>query len=339
MRLLRTGRWYRVQLLGWFAVLAGPLSCSIYDQGLDPHDQGAPDGASGAAGRRDASSGKAGSGASDAGGPGETESGIEEDAGENEGGRSGGAGGATRMDAAIDGVFFDVNRGDTWPRADVDPPPDTPAVDTGVVDGGRGGADVVADGNGGPPDVDASLRDVATLDTDDGALPDVNQGIDADPDRRGATPDGGPVVGVSYNIIAQHSGKCMTVLGNLPFDGTNILQFVCDGSPSQQFRLQAVTPTSYVIIHPASNKCVDVKDSGTADETDVALYSCNNTVAQIFALKLTTSPGFFTMVNPNSGKCVDVDSARMADLANIQIYTCNGGLNQAWEFVDVNRDQ
>jgi hypothetical protein len=212
-------------------------------------------------------------------------------------------------------------------------PTDAPGLEGGT-DVGGGPADVAVD-RGGGADVDASLRDIAVVD----AYADLNAGIDADPDRQGATPDGGPIVGVVYNIIAQHSGKCMTVLGNLPFDGTNIVQFVCDGSASQEFRLQAVTPSSYVIVHPATNKCVDVKDSGTTDGTNVALYNCNNTVAQIYALKLTASAGFYTMVNPNSGKCVDVDSARTADLTNIQIYTCNGGLNQAWEFVDITREK
>jgi glucosylceramidase len=61
-------------------------------------------------------------------------------------------------------------------------------------------------------------------------------------------------------------------------------------------------------------------------------------VAQVYAFKQTTSAGFYTIVNPNSGKCVDVDSAGMADLTNIQIFTCSGGLNQAWEFVDVSGD-
>ena len=198
-----------------------------------------------------------------------------------------------------------------------------------------GTADVVADHSGGSPDADAALTDGATLDV----VVD-NTVVDADPDRQGGTPDGGPIVGVSYNIIAQHSGKCMTVLGNLPFDGTNIVQFVCDGSASQRFRLQAVSPTSFVFVHPATNKCVDVEDSGTADRTNVALWTCNNTAAQIYALKpTTTGAGFYTIVNPNSGKCVDVDGGSKVDLANIQIFTCNGALHQAWEFVDANRDQ
>jgi hypothetical protein len=317
-----------MQQLVWFAVLAGPLACSIYDEGLgDPPDSGVRDGASGGGGRRD-SAGTGGAGSSGAGG--ETEGGVEEDASIDAGwgGGSGGTGG--RNDASFDVVSNDANRGDTGVRADAD----ALGIDTGSADSGGGAADIVADRSGGSPDVDASQRD-GSVDV----IADLNAGIDADPDRRGATPDGGPVVGVFYNIIAQHSGKCMSVLGNLPLDKTDIVQWTCDGSASQRFRLQAVTASSYVIVHPSSNKCVDVLDSGTADLTNVQLYTCNNTAAQIYALKLTQSTGFYTMVNPNSGKCVDVDAARMADLANIQIYTCNGATNQAWEFVNADRDQ
>ena len=92
------------------------------------------------------------------------------------------------------------------------------------------------------------------------------------------------MVGVIYNIVAKHSGKCMTVVGNLPFDGTNIAQWSCDDSASQRFRLQAITPTTYVIVHPFSNKCVDVDNSGTTDGTNIQLYTCNNTGAQVYEI-------------------------------------------------------
>jgi hypothetical protein len=243
----------------------------------------------------------------------------------------GGAGGRGGIDAAVDGNPSDANRTDTA-RADTDAlVSDASGLD---VSADVGTSDALID-RGGEPGVDATQDSWVP----DGVVADINTGIDADPDRRGSTPDGGPIVGVYYNIIAQHSGKCMTVLGNLPFDGTNIVQFACDGSSSQRFRLQAVSASSYIIVHPFSNKCVDVAESGTADGTNVNLYTCNNTMAQLYGLKLTESPGFYTIVNPNSGKCIDVDGARQADLANIQIFTCNGALNQAWEFIDVTKDQ
>jgi Ricin-type beta-trefoil lectin domain len=304
-------------------MFAGPMACSIYDEGLgEPRDSGRRDGVGGAAGRSGSIGGSAGWGSSDA------EAG-KEDAGTVDVGGSGGTGGAPRNDASQDSPTSDGNRVDTTSQPDGDAMvPDAPFVDTGP-DVGGDATDVAADRDAGLPDADASRGDVSIGD----AMTDLNPGIDADPDRRGATPDGGPIVGIVYNIVARHSGKCMTVLGNLPFDGTNIVQFVCDGSASQRFRLQAVTPSSYVIVHAASGSCVDIDGSGTADGTNVALYTCNNTAAQVYALTPTENSGFYTMVNPNSGKCVDVDSARQADLANIQIFTCNGGPNQSWEFV------
>ena len=338
--LLRTGRSSRVQQLVWLAVLTGPLACSIYDAGLDePLDAGVKEGSSGTGGRGGSTTGRGGASASDASGAGgETGGGggsIEEDGGELDSAGVGGAGGATQRDGSADAFVDTVNRGESGGRAGAaGSPGDSSVLDTRVADGSGGAADVSAEDSGGFPDVSI---DVGTAPED--VLLDLNQGIDADPDRRGATPDGGPVVGIVYNIVAQHSGKCMTVIGNLPFDGTNVAQWICDGTTSQQFRLQAVTTSSYVIVHPASNKCINVDKSGVIDETNITLYSCNNTAAQLYALKLTTSPGFFTIVNPNSGKCVDVDGAHMADLANIQIFTCNGGLNQAWEFIDATREQ
>jgi hypothetical protein len=330
LRLLRTGRFGRQQL-GWFAVLVWPLACSIYDEGLDPRDSGAKDVVSDARGRRDVLVGSGGSGASDASGPGgETEGGVEDD-----GERSTPVDGAVRAAAAENRratlpsmAFDDAGPDGEVVSADADGAPDVPVTGSSMVAGLPISSAMAQAANGRRRRrCTAHRRGRARCRRGAG---DTSTPDDADAD---ANDGGGPIVGVVYNIIAQHSGRCLTVLGNLPFDGTNIVQFACDNSASQRFRLQAASASSYVIFHIATNKCTDVDNSGTADGTNVALWTCNNTVAQIYAFKETASAGFYTIVNPNSGKCLDVEEAGMGDLANVQIYTCNGATNQAWEFV------
>lgn len=318
LRLLRTGISSRLQQLVCVAVLAGPLGCSIYDEGLgDPRDSILNDGAGGASGRGGSSAGKGGAASADGNGAGEIEAGPAADAG-TDGMGAGGSAGTSNADANGAGAPNDAPG-----SSDVGKPSDA-TIATDALPGDADGAsyiDASQDGAvGNDVGVDGTNVDTNTADADDAPID---------------TPTGEPVVGVLYNIVAEHSGRCMTAIGNVPLNGTNIAQWGCDGSTSQQFRLQGVTTSSYIFVHPATNRCVDVDSSGTADGTNVQIWTCNNSAAQIYALSPAPSPGSFAITNPNSGKCLDVNGAGMADLANIAISTCSGATNQSWRFVEV----
>jgi len=45
--------------------------------------------------------------------------------------------------------------------------------------------------------------------------------------------------------------------------------------------------------------------------------------------------GYYKIINLNSGKSLDVESVSTANGANIQVWTYTGGLNQQWQFVQV----
>jgi hypothetical protein len=265
--------------------------------------------------------GKGGAASADGSGTGETDAGLAEDA-DTDGAGSGGSAGASNVDANRAGAPNDAAPSDAPASSDAGAGDGTTATDTLLRDTALG-------------DADATFVDIDP--SQDGAVGNdvgVDGNVDASTADADAAPAAPPIVGVLYNIVAEHSGGCMTAIGNLPVNGTNIAQWGCDGSSSQQFRLQGVTTSSYIFVHPATNRCVDVDNSGTTDGTNVAIWTCNNSAAQIYALSPAATPGYFAITNPNSGKCLDVNGA-----GNIQIYACTGATNQSWRFVDVSVDR
>ncbi|MGW7572021.1 ricin-type beta-trefoil lectin domain protein [Streptomyces tendae] len=68
--------------------------------------------------------------------------------------------------------------------------------------------------------------------------------------------------------------KCMTVRNGSGASGADIIWTTCNGSGSQQFRLNA----RHDLTNPQSgNKCVDVRDKGTANGTRLQLWTCYGT--------------------------------------------------------------
>ena len=171
LRLLRTGRQSRVQQLFWLAAFAGPLGCSVYDDGLGPpRQQEERDGAGGAGSRGSTTTGSAGSGRGGAGGEDDPEAGSDPDGGEIDGGGAGGTagsgggggtGGAAGSGTGGDGGPGGSGPGDGSAGADVD----AAWADAAVPDTGAGGgptSDVRADGARG--DADVSLADTVAID-------------------------------------------------------------------------------------------------------------------------------------------------------------------------------
>ena len=260
-----------------------------------------------------------------------------------------GAGGADgdEGDAAADGEGDDVRFPDVKTDVITDVAQDASVVDQqvdGVMDTGRDAQSIDTPAEPPPSDTGGSVDAMDASPPIDGKPTDTPYGdrdaaLDVTDAMADIGADGGPIVGVRYNLIAKHSGKCMTVLGNLPFDGTDIVQWTCDGSPSQVFRIEAAFGGAFTILHDASSACTDVEDSGIADGTNVALWHCNSTGAQRFAIAPSVHQDFYTFTNVFSGKCVDVQNTSQADWADVQIFTCNGGTNQAWQFVEVDRER
>jgi hypothetical protein len=214
-------------------------------------------------------------------------------------------------------------------QGDADAPSPIDSDARGLVDAGSL-SDGWASGDSGP---DAGSGVDSVIEDADGSRDAVDGPADADGGIADVDPpyDVGRDGSNGYAVVAKHSGRCMTVIGNLPFDGTNIAQWACDGAPSQNYRLEAALASTYRLISNSTNKCVAIDESGPPDGANVNLWSCDGSPGQLFTLE-PSSDGSFTLINPNSGTCVAVDGAGMGDLANILMSICNGADHQRWFF-------
>lgn len=77
--------------------------------------------------------------------------------------------------------------------------------------------------------------------------------------------------------VVRSSGKCMTVAGGATDDRTAIQLVSCDGSGSQQFRLDGTE-----LLAEQSQKCVDI--FGGASGTVAVLFECNGRDNQTWTL-------------------------------------------------------
>lgn len=307
---LRIAKWLTV---GMFATAFG---CNVYDEGLAPRRDpvgagGSQAGAGGVA--ADASFDRGASGGASAGNGGA--SGAAGSGAAGSGGSSGGGAGGSGAGAA--GSNPDASDAPRDQGSD-------PTIDIAVDVSGRDGTSV-----------DAQLDSM--LDTTgpavDAPSPDSNI---VDAGVVDVASDGGPVVGLPYNIIAKHSGKCMTVLANLPLDGNEIIQVACSNADSQRYRLEAAANGTFIIVNDSWNKCarVDISDSATVNHLQIG--TCDGSAAQSYTVIPVNVAGGYTI--KNGAQCMEVDGASTADLPNILAANCDGAANQIWEFVPAPKD-
>ena len=148
-------------------------------------------------------------------------------------------------------------------------------------------------------------------------------------DFTGAGGSGG-YVATTYNFgTLANPGSCMDARSAGTSDGTQIQEWVCNGTVAQAYATLGQGGNVVTLYNPHANKCVDVADSGTADGTQIRLWDCNGTAAQNFVLQPAAN-GFVNIVNPNSNKCLDVQSDNPANGTVVQLWDCNGTNAQLW---------
>jgi hypothetical protein len=77
--------------------------------------------------------------------------------------------------------------------------------------------------------------------------------------------------------------KCVDVRGGHSDDGTNIDEWTCNNTVSQEFTIVPLG-NGMVNIMTFWNKCVDVRGGKTDDGTNIDEWTCNNTVSQEFVV-------------------------------------------------------
>ncbi|NUW38980.1 RICIN domain-containing protein [Nonomuraea rhodomycinica] len=155
-----------------------------------------------------------------------------------------------------------------------------------------------------------------------------------------------------YQIIAQHSGKCLDVAYASQAHAANVVQGTCGGPGAgynQQwrvvFRNGVDGPARIIARH--SGKCLDVAYASLAHAANVVQGTCGGpgagdnqfwTQVPVPGRAWQGTGGPVRLVALHSGKCLDVAYASLAHAANVVQGTCGGpgsGGNQIWRFKEV----
>lgn len=80
----------------------------------------------------------------------------------------------------------------------------------------------------------------------------------------------------TYEISAEHSGKCVDVSGPSLDNGAKVHQWSCHGGTNQQWRVTS-TDGAYRLQAVHSGKCLDVTEWSTQNGTGLQQWSCGRT--------------------------------------------------------------
>ncbi|WP_079102461.1 RICIN domain-containing protein [Streptomyces sp. TP-A0356] len=144
----------------------------------------------------------------------------------------------------------------------------------------------------------------------------------------------GTVTGVGggpyYDLVAEHSGKCLDITDNSAADNATALQYTCNGRLNQQWRLQDAGGGYVRVLAQHSGKCLDVAGGSTADGAYVNQYHCTTGTNQQWQFQ-DQGGGHYRLVARHSGKCLDVSDASTANGARLIQWPCGAGANQRFQ--------
>ncbi|HJQ22669.1 MAG TPA: RICIN domain-containing protein [Blastocatellia bacterium] len=129
-------------------------------------------------------------------------------------------------------------------------------------------------------------------------------------------------------LIAQHSGKCLTVTGG---KGTRVQQADCDGSRRQQWRFDPTeTKGVYYIVAKLNELVLDVAGEGQANGAPIILWEWHGRANQRWGVKVIRR-GVYAFTAAHSGRCLDIEGISQSDGARAHQWDYLGGANQQWE--------
>ncbi|UUF16503.1 MULTISPECIES: RICIN domain-containing protein [Flavobacterium] len=139
-----------------------------------------------------------------------------------------------------------------------------------------------------------------------------------------------------YNIISRNSNKGLDVADNSTASGGRIQQYdvTGGGGNNQRWKFVSDGAGNYYIIVKSTGMYLAVENNGTANGLKVQqkTFSSSNEFKWTVA---SLGGGYYKVTNVNTGKSLDVENVSTANGANIQVWDYTGGLNQQWQFVQV----
>ncbi|QSB26447.1 RICIN domain-containing protein [Flavobacterium sp. CLA17] len=139
-----------------------------------------------------------------------------------------------------------------------------------------------------------------------------------------------------YNIISRNSNKGLDVADNATTSGSRIQQYdiTNGGGNNQRWKFVSAGSGNFYIIVKSTQMYLTTENNGTGDGVKVVQKSFAAT--NEFKWTVTSlGGGYYKIINVNSGKSLDVENVSTANGANIQVWSYTGGLNQQWQFVQI----
>ncbi len=139
-----------------------------------------------------------------------------------------------------------------------------------------------------------------------------------------------------YNIISRNSNKGLDVADNSTTSGGRIQQYdvTGGGGSNQRWKFVSAGSGNYYIIVKSTSMYLAVENNGTANGLKVQQKSFSSSNEFKWTVN-NLGGGYYSIINVNSGKAIDVENVSTANGANIQVWDYTGGLNQQWQFVQV----
>jgi beta-galactosidase len=160
-------------------------------------------------------------------------------------------------------------------------------------------------------------------------LPDVGQAMALSRQPVGSAGGQGPVeTGVSYQLVAQHSGKVAEIDGGSTSPGAKLVQRQSQSGLNQRFDFIASGGGFYRIRARHSGLVLQAASSDSG--ADLAQQPDANTDSQQWRV-VDQGGGVVSLVNRRSGLTMDVWEASTADGARISQWSVTGGANQRFQ--------
>ncbi len=152
-------------------------------------------------------------------------------------------------------------------------------------------------------------------------------------DRSGNVPS--DLASGTYNIVSVKSNKCLDIRNSSRTIGASVIQFNCNGSLSQKFKVTKRNDGFYRVKNVKSGKSVDIKDHSLVSKANVIQWTSHSRTNQQFAIYPYKNDGGFVLMAKHSNQVLDVKAESLASGANVIQYPFHGGANQIWKFIPV----
>lgn len=146
----------------------------------------------------------------------------------------------------------------------------------------------------------------------------------------------------STPLVSLHSGKCVSVTGDVLAQGTAAHQHPCTGTAGRTWRLERVEqgrtePTPFLIVGVDSRLCLMPSEQRFGGARRIAQQTCDPTsdVQQwrfVPAQPQRNGHTYGQFINMQRGSCLDVNGGGVADGTPVVLWTCGTQLNQLFGF-------